>query len=93
MGLRFPLSFPWGWLWASVPSSPGCPQLCPPQRPWLPVWKGGVLSQHSQIKSLGLGAGKAGLVLFFGENIEFHARCFMYYIYNINISKSVLVSF
>lgn len=36
---------------------------------------------------LGLGAGKDSLVLFFWENIEFHARCFMYYIYNINISK------
>lgn len=75
------------------PLVPGCPQ------PGLPRGPGSgsgrevaSASVHSPIRSLGLGEGRAALVLFFGEDIEFHARCFMYYIYNINISKSVLVS-
>ena len=83
-----------GWLWASVPSGLGCPQPGPPRGPGSGSGREAAsASVHSPMRSLGLGAGRAALVPFFGEDIEFHARCFMYYIYNINISKSVLVSF
>lgn len=94
VGFPFPLSSPWGWLWASVPSGLGCPQPGPPRGPGSRSGREATsASVHSPMRSLGLGAGRAALVPFFGEDIEFHARCFMYYIYNINISKSVLVSF
>lgn len=45
---------------------------------------------------LWLGAGLDRFLLFFflgGGDTKFHARCRMYYIYNINISNSILVSF
>lgn len=61
---------PGGGLWASVPSSPGCPQACPPpprpkQRPWLPVWKGGSLrpAHTHQIAGPGSGEGQLGSLL------------------------------
>ncbi len=82
--------FPWGvgGPWASVPSGLGRPQACPARPPEaLAPGLEGRWPPASKRRSLGLGAGKDSLVLFFGENVEFHARCFMYYIYNINISK------
>lgn len=33
VGFPFPSAFPGGGGWASVPSGPGCPQVCPPRGP------------------------------------------------------------
>ena len=84
----FPSAFPGGGCGPQpAPPRPGLPiGLSPPRGPGSRSEREAASSQHTQIRSLGLGAGKAS---FFGENREFHARRFMYYIYNINISKSV----
>lgn len=75
-------------VWGYGPRSPlawAAHRLTPTRGPG--SWSGGRRPPASTHRSAGLGAGKDSLVLFFGENAEFHARCFMYYIYNINISK------
>lgn len=82
--MRWASSFPGGRgpvglraLWPGLPTGPS------PQRPWLLVWKGGGLQPDRRGREQGRTAWFSSL----GENVEFHARCFMYYIYNINISK------
>lgn len=68
-----------------VPSGPKLPTGLSPTEAWLRVWKGGGLQPaHTDRWAW---EQRTAWFSSLEENVEFHARCFMYYIYNINISK------
>lgn len=73
-------------MWTLVPSGPKLPAGLSPAEAWLRVWKEAASSPHAD-RGLGSRGGRTAVFSSSEENVEFHARCFMCHIYNINISK------
>jgi hypothetical protein len=58
----------------------------------LPVWKEGDFHPAKVFYITAAQIREGALGSLWGRT-QFHAKCFMYYIYNINVSNSMLVSF